>query len=139
MSGLGGLGALTANMGAVTGARGPMTPMGGPMAFMGGYPGQLGYPGQPGYPGQTQMAVQPPANPPPAPSSDVGGGAQTFKSPAPNYTFHGAEDSMQAMLSASHIGIVLLGAACIAGGCIGMSLAGGRAAESDDDESDDEK
>jgi hypothetical protein len=66
-------------------------------------------------------------------------GPQPFKGAAPNYSFKGAEDSMQALISNAHIGTVILGAACLAGACIGMALAGPKAAHKDDsdDESDD--
>ena len=116
-------------MGAALGApvAGPIGPMGvmGQMGQIGGAGFLGGMPGQPG------MGSQPVLPPPPAADPQRAG---SYKTPAPNYKFAGAEDSVQAMISGAHVGVVLLGAACLAGGCIGMALAGGR--EQSDDEDD---
>jgi hypothetical protein len=97
-------------------------------------PGMM-QPMQPGMMQQRQPGMTPQQAPRAIGSSPKPGGLTAFKNPAPNYKFVGAEDSLQAIISASHVGVVLLGTACLLGGCIGMALAGGRA-ESDDEEDD---
>ena len=73
------------------------------------------------------------------PLPDMGkNGPSPFKGAAPNYTFSGSEDSLQAVISNAHIGIVLMGTACLLGGCIGMTLAGPKTTKDDDSGSDDE-
>lgn len=110
-------------------------------------PGQtvgLGFLAQPQMPPAMQPAgipqpgvvPQQPTAPQSAPATGAPpkvGSLTSFKNPAPNYKFVGAEDSLQAMVSASHVGVVLLGTACLLGGCIGMALAGG------DEESEEEE
>jgi hypothetical protein len=115
----------------------------------GGIPGTIGQQVlpqvQPQQQNQQQPKQQPASEPQDGPGSkSVGmpnmgpGGPQPFKGAAPNYTFHGAEDSIQALISNAHIGVVLMGAACLVGGCIGMALAGPKETQKDESDSEEE-
>jgi hypothetical protein len=60
-----------------------------------------------------------------------------YHNPAPNYSFHAHADTLQAVISDFHIGTVLMGGACLAGGCIGMQL--GRASAQYEKNKDDDQ
>ncbi len=90
-------------------------------------------------PAAAPAAVPQPTLPQPTLPQPGPNGPNPGNCPPAKYEFTGAEDAIQLFISEFHIGVLLMGAAALVGGCVGMQIAGGRTKQKEEEsESEDE-